>query len=570
MNTEITAAGEDTVVERAALAPGEVVAGKYVVSRFVGAGGMAQVFEALNRDIDERVALKLMHPAFRSDAGFAAKFRMEARAAARIRSESVARVFDVVSTDAGDPVIVMEFLDGLDLRSWIETHGLPSVEVAVGWMIEACAGLAVAHANGIVHRDVKPENLFIAHEIGGREQLKLLDFGVSRAALAYNPTKVGSGQHGAMRLNGTPSYMAPEQVTSSRAADPRMDVWAVGVLLFELLAGETPFPGTTPEEICLAILENRRSDLRKLRPELPEDLVRTIDFCLAPKPEGRLSSVADIAVALSPFARPSDAISVDRTVTLLRTAGLTVATVPPERRSHGTPLPPAVSATPASAPAPPALVLTSLPPSGPPSGAAPVSAPPTSPPSVVDPLPTAPLPNTSRKGYAVAALLLLLAIGGAVLFLRSPPTGSAAAQPSSAPAPAPAAFTAIVASTPAGAAITVDGAAHGVSPKAISFTAGTHIVTVELPGFMPATRSVDIGEAQAGTTLSFDLAPAAVASAPPTPAPTPTEAASSKPRVSSRYRGEPKPGPTPTATTTNNKPNVQILPDGTSNVKVIE
>ena len=144
MNTEITAAGEDTVVERAALAPGEVVAGKYVVSRFVGAGGMAQVFEALNRDIDERVALKLMHPAFRSDAGFAAKFRMEARAAARIRSESVARVFDVVSTDAGDPVIVMEFLDGLDLRSWIETHGLPSVEVAVGWMIEACAGLAVA------------------------------------------------------------------------------------------------------------------------------------------------------------------------------------------------------------------------------------------------------------------------------------------------------------------------------------------------------------------------------------------------------------------------------------------
>jgi serine/threonine protein kinase len=568
-----------TLVETAALKPGTLVAGKYVVGRFVGAGGMAQVFEAVNQDLDERVALKVMRPNFRADSGFTEKFRAEARAAARIRSENVARVFDVVSTDDGDPVIVMEYLDGEDLRSWTQTNGGPSLEVAAGWVIEACSGLAVAHANGIVHRDVKPENLFLADEIGGRTVVKLLDFGISRAALAHNPMKPGSGQHGNFRLLGTPSYMAPEQITSSRAADCRLDVWSVGVLLFELFAGITPFEKETPEATCMAILNGDRRDLRVLCPTLPIEMVEIIERCLCIKPQGRYPSVADLAVDLHPFARPQDRTSVSRTVRLLRSAGLTEALEPANnndepRLSVSGSQP--VAAIP-SAPAPTAST-------GPGGSASPSSELPhpgalmtSSPPLTT--VSAQPPEKKSRGGLFVGLAAVVLLLGAVGFFaLRSKPVESAQA-------PAPAAATSVaveVVSEPVGASILIDGMAVGEAPYRAKLQPGKHEVTLSMSGYESSTRIVEARPDIEGTTLKFALRSAGGVAKPELASKTNEQAErestapsdskkKSKSVAAAAAAAAPAPAPAPQQTSAPTAPpTVKLITDGPSAVKVIQ
>lgn len=564
-----------TLVETAALKPGTLVAGKYVVGRFVGAGGMAQVFEAVNQDLDERVALKVMRPNFRADNGFTEKFRAEARAAARIRSENVARVFDVVSTDDGDPVIVMEYLDGEDLRSWTQTNGGPSLEVAAGWVIEACSGLAVAHANGIVHRDVKPENLFLADEIGGRTVVKLLDFGISRAALAHNPMKPGSGQHGNFRLLGTPSYMAPEQITSSRAADCRLDVWSVGVLLFELFAGITPFEKETPEATCMAILNGDRRDLRVLCPTLPIEMVEIIERCLCLKPQGRYPSVADLAVDLHPFARPQDRTSVSRTVRLLRSAGLTEALEPANsndepRLSVSGSVP--IAAT-LSTPALPTSTSPAAP--GPNSGSeqpAALVAGPSSPPLTSGAAPASEKKSSIAIIGIAAALVLLGAIG--FFALRGKPVESA--QPA-----APVAATSIaveVVSDPAGASILIDGMAVGEAPYRAKLQPGKHELTLSLSGYESSTRIVEARPDIEGMTLKFALRsgggePKQELAAETSERSSGESSPPSEPKKKSKSvaAAAPAPAPAPQQTSAPTAPpTVKVITDGPSAVKVIQ
>src|SRR5688500_4451427 len=220
---------------------GDRIADKYVVESIIGEGGMGLVVAARHVELDQRVAIKLLLPAIAELGTAAERFRREARSAARIRSDHVCRVLDVGSLPSGVPYLVMEHLEGCDLATELERRTRLPVAEAIEWVLQACEGLAEAHSVGIVHRDLKPANLFLARRSDGSKRIKLLDFGVSKAL-----DDSGAGQHKLTQtstLVGSPLYMSPEQLSSSRDVDVRTDIWALGAVLHELLSGKPPFSG---------------------------------------------------------------------------------------------------------------------------------------------------------------------------------------------------------------------------------------------------------------------------------------------------------------------------------------
>jgi serine/threonine protein kinase len=287
---------------------GEVVAGKYRVERTLGVGGMGVVVAARHVELGRLVALKFMR-ADALDKGGAERFVREARIAASLDSEHVAQVMDVGRTERGDPYLVMELLSGRDL-SLVVASGPQRPENAVGWILEACEGLACAHARGLVHRDIKPANLFLASRPDGRTVLKILDFGLAKTFAGDEAALTASG-----RVLGSPQYMAPEQLLA-RPLDATVDVWALGVCLFELLAGVVPFDAPTVPAVCSAILKEEPRDLAALRPDLDPGLVGVVATCLRKKPSERFPSVAALAAALAPFA-PNSGVDPERVARLL-------------------------------------------------------------------------------------------------------------------------------------------------------------------------------------------------------------------------------------------------------------
>lgn len=284
---------------------GDVLADKYVIEELIGQGGMGYVYSARTRRGDVKVAIKLLHPRLLSDEEKTERFLREARATARLSSEHIVRVLDVGKRDKdGLPYLVMEFLAGEDLGEWLERLGPFPTELAVDFVIQACRALSLAHAAGIVHRDIKPSNLILVRRNGGDALLKLLDFGISKAV---EPEHSSGGITQTSAVFGSPTYMSPEQVRSAKNVDSRSDVWAIGVVLFELLAGEAPFQGETPGAILAAIVADDPKDLRQLRPELPQKLLDIVADCLQKRREKRLASVDELAKRLAPFlTEPSD------------------------------------------------------------------------------------------------------------------------------------------------------------------------------------------------------------------------------------------------------------------------
>ena len=301
--------------------PGARIADKYVVERLIGEGGLGVVVAAKHIHLDQSVAIKYLRPKALATKAVAERFLREARLAAKIRSEHIVHVYDVGTLPDGAPYMVMEYLAGTDLGRLLTASGPLSVDRAVDYVLQACEALAEAHVAGIVHRDIKPDNLFIATSPGGTSVLKVLDFGISKMS-TKRTTSGGMGElTEAGDKFGTPVYMSPEQLLASGNVDARTDVWAIGVVLYELLTGALPFDGDSLPELCTAILHRPPTPLLQVRPYLPAELQQVLDQCLAKDVESRFQNVAELAQELRPFAGPVGCERIDQVVRVILGAG---------------------------------------------------------------------------------------------------------------------------------------------------------------------------------------------------------------------------------------------------------
>jgi len=299
-------------------AAGDLIAGKYEVIELIGSGGMGYVVSALHVELGEVVALKFLRTEALLIEELVERFSREARAAAKIRSEHVARVFDVGVLPDGIPYIVMEHLAGQDLADVVRERGPLPIKVAVEYVMQACEALAAAHAAGVVHRDIKPENLFLTKHSQGLDFIKILDFGISKVALA--PGKRGFVR--TMMPLGSPVYMSPEQIRSADRVDARTDIWSLGCVLFELLTGTVAFNEPSLMQLSAAILEHDPVPLREYLPDAPEELEDVVLRCLEKDADKRYSNIAELAIALYPFAPRRSRISAERCYHALKNAGL--------------------------------------------------------------------------------------------------------------------------------------------------------------------------------------------------------------------------------------------------------
>jgi serine/threonine protein kinase len=270
---------------------GDVVSGKYRLVATLGRGGMGSIFLAKHLALETTVALKFMHPHLARDRVAVARFAREARAAATLKSEYAARIIDVSTRESGEPYIVMEHLEGSSLDA-IAKCGLPIAD-AVKYCAQASDALEEAHSRGIIHRDVKPANLFLTTSKTGQSMIKVLDFGLAKSDA--DPDLV---QSGVMHSLGTPQYMSPEQIRGG-SVDARTDVWSLGATLYELLAGRPAFDGASGVIVFARILQGNTTPLKSIRPEVSEGLVAIIDRCLMRNPGERFASMSDLALALA-------------------------------------------------------------------------------------------------------------------------------------------------------------------------------------------------------------------------------------------------------------------------------
>jgi serine/threonine-protein kinase len=290
--------------------PGTVLAGKFRVERVLGQGNMGVVLLATHLQLDQLVALKFLLPSALSQAELEARFAQEARAAAKIRSEHVARVIDVSTLDDGAPYIVMEYLEGTDLAKLLARRGPLPVPQAVSHILQACEALAEAHAAGIVHRDLKLSNLFVASYPDGAPCIKILDFGISKYSIPGSDPDLSMTDTAAVM--GSPLYMSPEQMRSTRNVDARSDIWALGVILYELVAGRVPFDAQTMPLLCTMVLQDEPPPLGPRVRDLPRGFEAVVLRCLAKDRNQRFANVHELARALVEFAPPDAQRSIDR------------------------------------------------------------------------------------------------------------------------------------------------------------------------------------------------------------------------------------------------------------------
>ncbi|WP_394833288.1 serine/threonine protein kinase [Pendulispora rubella] len=289
------------------IGPGHVLLGKYRVERVLGHGGMGLVVSARHLSLEDRVAIKLLLPKHAENGDLVQRFLREARAAVRIRSQHVARVTDVGTLDYGGPYMVMEYLDGSDLAVVLEQNGPMPIHVAVDFVLQALEALAEAHSLGIVHRDVKPGNLFLTRHADGAPCIKVLDFGISKVLQADDQSLTRAGG-----MLGSPLYMAPEQLESARDVDARADVYSMGVVLFELLTQQRPFNAGDLPRLLYKVLNEERPPARSVRADIPPALDQVILTSMARDRGHRYPSVAEFALALLPFGSNQARASVER------------------------------------------------------------------------------------------------------------------------------------------------------------------------------------------------------------------------------------------------------------------
>jgi serine/threonine-protein kinase len=341
---------------------GSLLAGKYRIEAVLGAGGMGVVLAATHIYLQQKIAIKLMHASTARRPIAVERFLREARVAMKLRGEHAVRILDVGLLPTGLPFIVMEHLTGRDFGAVLEADGSLGLPRAVDYLLQACEAIAEAHALGVVHRDLKPSNLFLTTRVDGSPWVKVLDFGIVKvgdAVLRSDPLEAtvpsstlpsaprldlaqtldqhdGSGFAGENRtatraVLGSPRFTAPEQLRSPRDVDARADIWALGILLYTLLAGVPPFDGDSFDELKAAVEERQIPPLTGV----PARLIAALERALAKSPEARYASVADFAEAIAPFGSSAAGASVEciqRVVQTVKGAPLPLpAALPPTR-----------------------------------------------------------------------------------------------------------------------------------------------------------------------------------------------------------------------------------------------
>ena len=280
---------------------GETFDDKYRIDGILGFGGMGVVFAATHLRLAERVAIKMLLPEWLTEPTIVERFEREGRASAAIRSEHIVRVLDVDECE-GRPYLVLEYLEGQDFDALVSESGALPVASAVDFILQACEALAEAHALGTIHRDLKPANLFLTHRADGSPCVKVLDFGISKV-------NSRSGRSSQLRMSGTqpmtvmgsPHYMSPEQMRSATDVDARADIWSLGAILHELLAGSPPFDGETITALCAHVMGDPPQRLEQARSDVPPALQGVVLRCLEKDPARRYSNVAELSHALAVF-----------------------------------------------------------------------------------------------------------------------------------------------------------------------------------------------------------------------------------------------------------------------------
>ena len=314
---------------------GDVIAGKYVVERVLGVGGMGVVVAAKHKTLGERYAIKFLLPQAMASADVIKRFRQEAMAAARLRSEHVTRVYDDGELPDGSPFLVMEYLDGKDLSAVLRDEAPLAVPRVVGFVMQACEALAEAHAAGIIHRDLKPSNLFVIKRLDGTPSVKLIDFGISKVQLPDADGEAG-GMTATAVMMGSPLYMAPEQMVSARDVDARADIWSLGIILHTLLAGTPPFRAATVMGVYEAIVAGA-PPVRKQRPDVPEGLEAAILKCLQKDRRQRFSDVGELSEAIAPFGDEGAQREASRIKRILVARAASSSSAPPAAAAAVTP-----------------------------------------------------------------------------------------------------------------------------------------------------------------------------------------------------------------------------------------
>ncbi len=297
-----------------ALAPNQVVAGRFRLERPLDEGGMGTVWEATHLRTGEKVAVKFLKDAWSDDPDMRRRVFREARAASAITHRNVIRVHEIVTTESGAPALVMDLLHGESLAALVAREQTLGITELADIFLQVLAAIRAAHAAGVVHRDLKPGNVFLADVVGGPRTVRVLDFGIakvqSKGAELTDLTRTG-------HTMGTVQYMAPEQIFGEGELDARADVWSLGVMMYECLTGKRPVEGTNAAQIARALTKGRITPVAQARPHLPDAIATVVDRMLVVDRRRRLRDLNEVAQALRPWAQVAQERASDAPTILL-------------------------------------------------------------------------------------------------------------------------------------------------------------------------------------------------------------------------------------------------------------